>query len=87
MMFSFNEPDNSGQSDIAPSEAAALWPTLETIASAYDLELVAPCVTNSNKGAHSPPTTPFSSQSHFSFCRPASHTPGRPWLEQFLGNC
>ena len=28
MLFSFNEPDNSGQSDMDPSEAAALWPTL-----------------------------------------------------------
>jgi len=44
-LMTFNEPEKKGQANLSPSEAAELWPEIEEIANAYNLSLVAPCVT------------------------------------------
>lgn len=49
-IFSFNEPDHSGSSYLAPAEGAALWPNMVALARAYNLTLVAPCVSNFASG-------------------------------------
>ena len=49
-LIGFNEPDNAKQSNVAPAHAAEVWPALEALADEYGLALVAPCVTNINKG-------------------------------------
>jgi hypothetical protein len=47
-LLTFNEPEQAGQSDILPAEAALLWPQVEAIAAQYSLQLVAPCTTGDN---------------------------------------
>jgi hypothetical protein len=43
-LLGFNEPNFISQSNIKPSEAAALWPNLEKIAKDYGLKIVGPAV-------------------------------------------
>ena len=49
-IFSFNEPDHSGSSYLAPEEGAARWPDMVALAAAFNLTLVAPCVSNFASG-------------------------------------
>ncbi len=43
-LLAFNEPNFQSQSNLTPSQVAALWPTLEQIAEDYNLELVGPAL-------------------------------------------
>ena len=43
-LLGFNEPNFVSQANMTPAQAAAIWPTLESIAQDYDLKLVAPAV-------------------------------------------
>ncbi len=43
-LLAFNEPNFQSQSNLTPSQVAALWPTLEQIAVDYNLELVGPAL-------------------------------------------
>ena len=49
-VMTFNEPELAGQSNIAPTRAAELWPQIEGIAAQYSLEIVAPCVKDGTGG-------------------------------------
>jgi len=49
-IFSFNEPDHSGSSWLPPEEGAARWPDMVALARAFNLTLVAPCVSNYASG-------------------------------------
>ena len=49
-IFSFNEPDHSGSSYLPPLEASERWPNMVHLARAYNLTLVAPCVSNYASG-------------------------------------
>lgn len=51
-LLSFNEPDNSGQSNVRPHDASLHWPYLVSLAREFDLPLVAPCVTNADGASH-----------------------------------
>lgn len=46
----YNEPDHSGSSWMKPEEGAALWPNMVALARAFNLTLVAPCVSNFESG-------------------------------------
>jgi hypothetical protein len=50
-IFSFNEPDHSGSSYLPPLEGAQRWPQMVALARAFNLTLVAPCVSNYASGA------------------------------------
>jgi hypothetical protein len=41
-LLTFNEPNNKGQSDLTPQQAAKLWPQVAATAKAAGLQLVAP---------------------------------------------
>ena len=43
-LLAFNEPNFLEQANMTPVEVAALWPKLESIADAYNLEIVGPAV-------------------------------------------
>ena len=43
-LLTFNEPNFIEQANMTPSEVAAIWPQLESIADKYELELVGPAV-------------------------------------------
>lgn len=43
-LLGFNEPNFASQANLAPAEAAALWPQLEAFAKQHDLALVSPAV-------------------------------------------
>jgi len=43
-LLGFNEPNFGSQADLSASDAAALWPELEIIADALDLDLISPAV-------------------------------------------
>jgi hypothetical protein len=45
-LLTFNEPELEEQANISPTEAALLWSAIETIASTYELQIVAPCLTH-----------------------------------------
>ena len=45
-VLGFNEPDNKGQSNLTPSEAAAYWPQLDELARRLNLTLVGPGMTH-----------------------------------------
>eukprot|EP00051_Salpingoeca_urceolata_P003070 m.54987 g.54987 ORF g.54987 m.54987 type:complete len:465 (+) comp12498_c0_seq2:17-1411(+) len=47
-LLGFNEPDNPGQSNLAPQKAAMFWPQLEALAARFDppLQLVGPGMTH-----------------------------------------
>ena len=49
-IFSYNEPDHSGSSYLPPLEGAARWPDMVALARAFNLTLVAPCVSNYASG-------------------------------------
>jgi hypothetical protein len=49
-IFSFNEPDHSGSSYLPPLEGAQRWPDMVQLAQAFNLTLVAPCVSNYASG-------------------------------------
>ena len=49
-LMTFNEPEMSFQSNVLPEEAAAQWAQIESIASSYNLKIVAPCVVGDPKG-------------------------------------
>ena len=49
-IFSFNEPDHTGSSWLPPAEAAERWPNMVALARAFNLTLVAPCLSNSAGG-------------------------------------
>lgn len=49
-IFSFNEPDHTGSSFLPPAEAAERWPNMVALARAFNLTLVAPCVSNYASG-------------------------------------
>jgi len=49
-IFSFNEPDHSGSSWLPPAEAAERWPNMVALARAFNLTLVAPCLSNYASG-------------------------------------
>jgi hypothetical protein len=49
-IFSFNEPDHSGSSYLPPEEGAARWPNMVALADAFNLTLIAPCVSNFESG-------------------------------------
>ena len=44
-LLTFNEPELSEQANLSAQQAAQMWPTIEAIAAAYNVEIVAPCVT------------------------------------------
>jgi len=44
-LLTFNEPELVGQANLSPNQAAQMWAGIETIASAYNIEVVGPCVT------------------------------------------
>jgi len=43
-LLAFNEPNFVSQANMTPSEVAAVWPKLESIADEYNLEIVGPAV-------------------------------------------
>lgn len=43
-LLGFNEPNFAAQANMTPADAAALWPTLEAIATEYGLKLVSPAL-------------------------------------------
>ncbi len=47
-LLGFNEPDNTGQSNLSPAQAAAYWPQLDALAASFDppLTLVGPGMTH-----------------------------------------
>ena len=49
-ILSFNEPDHSGSSFLPPLEGAQRWPQMVELARAFNLTLVAPCVSNYASG-------------------------------------
>ncbi len=49
-IFSFNEPDHSGSSYLPPSEGAERWPQMIALGSAFNLTVIAPCVSNYASG-------------------------------------
>jgi len=42
-LMTFDEPEQKGQASISPMEAAAMWPQIISIASDFNLKIVAPC--------------------------------------------
>ena len=44
-LMTFNEPERADQANLSPTYAASLWPQIEAIADAYNLEIVGPCMT------------------------------------------
>lgn len=48
-IFGFNEPDHSG-SYLKPIDGAKAWPAMEQVASAMNLTLISPCVSNYASG-------------------------------------
>jgi hypothetical protein len=53
-VLGFNEPDNKGQSDLAPAHAAALWGQLDAVAQRLNLTLVGPGMTHWDASGGSP---------------------------------
>lgn len=49
-LLGFNEPNFLEQANLTPTEAAALWPELESVADEFDLKLVSPAVNFSYVG-------------------------------------
>lgn len=43
-LLAFNEPNFINQANMTPSQAAAIWPKIESIADEYNLEIVGPAV-------------------------------------------
>ena len=43
-LLAFNEPNFISQANMTPSQAAAIWPKIESIADEYNLEIVGPAV-------------------------------------------
>ncbi len=43
-LLAFNEPNFLAQANMTPSQVVALWPTIESIADDYNLEIVSPAV-------------------------------------------
>ena len=48
-LLTYNEPQLTGQANIAASRAAELWPQVEQVARAYGLQIVAPCLKDGNE--------------------------------------
>jgi hypothetical protein len=44
-LLTFNEPNLTGQANMTPAAAAALWPQVEAIANTYNLKIVSPAMT------------------------------------------
>jgi len=42
-LMTFNEPERSDQANISPTNAATMWPKIISIATQYNLQLIAPC--------------------------------------------
>ena len=55
-LLGFNEPDNKGQSNLSPKQAAAYWPQLDDLAQSFDppLTLVGPGMTHWDSTGGSP---------------------------------
>lgn len=58
-LLGFNEPNFFAQANLSPSEAAALWPRVEAIADAHDLEIVSPAVNFCGPAQSCHDTDPF----------------------------
>src|SRR5210317_829012 len=43
-LLAFNEPNFISQANMTPSQAAAIWPSIESIADEYNLDIVGPAV-------------------------------------------
>jgi hypothetical protein len=43
-LLTFNEPNFGAQSNLTPTQAAALWPQIEAFATAHDLKIVSPAL-------------------------------------------
>jgi len=44
-LLTFNEPELHDQANLSPAQAAQMWPTIEAIKNSYNIEIIAPCVT------------------------------------------
>lgn len=45
-LLGFNEPDNSGQANLTPLQAAKYWPQVQAVAASANLTLVSPALTH-----------------------------------------
>jgi len=72
-LIAFNEPNFHAQSNVAPADAAKLWPQLEAIANKHNLKLGSPSAAACGPN----PQTD---------CYGASWDP-EPWFDAFFGNC
>jgi len=72
-LIAFNEPNFHAQSNVAPKQAATLWPQLEAIAAKHNLKLGSPSAAACGPN----PQTD---------CYGASWDP-EPWFDDFFGNC
>jgi len=71
-LLTFNEPNFHAQSNVLPSQAAALWPQLEKISAAHGMKLSSPSAAACG---------PLPSD-----CYAGSWNP-MPWFDDFFGNC
>lgn len=51
-LLAFNEPNYNAQSNLTPTQAAALWPRIEAIAKAKNLKIVSPAVNYCGTGCN-----------------------------------
>ncbi|MBK8492993.1 MAG: carbohydrate-binding protein [Saprospirales bacterium] len=72
-LLGFNEPNFVSQANMTPQQAAAIWPTLESIAEDYQLELVAPAVNYCDVCVDIPGTT--------------NDNDPTAWLDAFFAEC
>ncbi len=56
-ILGFNEPNFKAQANLTPTEAAAIWPTLEAIAEEFNVGLVGPALNYSPDAPYTNPTT------------------------------
>eukprot|EP01111_Echinosteliopsis_oligospora_P007614 TRINITY_DN2284_c0_g1_i1.p1 TRINITY_DN2284_c0_g1~~TRINITY_DN2284_c0_g1_i1.p1 ORF type:complete len:442 (+),score=131.78 TRINITY_DN2284_c0_g1_i1:38-1363(+) len=71
-LLAFNEPNFFAQSNLSPSQAAALWPTMESIAKERGMKLGSPAAAACGPSP--------------SDCYGGSFTP-ELWFDEFFGNC
>ena len=72
-LLTFNEPNLTGQANMTPAQAAALWPQVEAIANTYNLKIVSPAMTYCASGCLAPYNTGSLS--------------GTDWLDAFFADC
>lgn len=90
----FNEPDNSGQANLTPLQAATYWPQVQAIAASAKLTLVSPALTYDSQGSAgcveclaSVPRGDVWAHGCTLLGRSHWSVNGSDWLDQFLGNC